>query len=239
MKEKSLAASFGNSITAEMSGVLGEFAEVGIDSLMDEGLLKDIPFVSTAVSIYRIGQSVHERHHLLKLISFLNAINAGIGDEVKRKEYRQKFASNEDFRNQELEYVLILTDRYIGFDKPAMLAKLYLAYLDAKIDWNEFLVFSEILDRFLVGDCCTLCKSSTYATQKGIGNESILRLMGLGLLIEDIRHTEVEVSDGTLSFDPLILWNKRIVPIEELHLETNLQIYYTNKQLRIIPHCCE
>ena len=186
MEEQSLALSFGNSLTEEVSGITGEYVEIGLDALVEDGILKDIPIVSTAVSIYRIGKSIRERHHVAKLISFLNEINKGIADEEKRQKYREKFCRNEKFRNQELEYILILVDRYISFDKPQMLAKLYLAYLDGEIIWEEFTMYAEVIDRFLLLDCRTLTSDAErFIVPRGIvGSESILRLVALGLMAE-------------------------------------------------------
>lgn len=186
MEEQSLALSFSNSLTEEVAGIAGEYAEIGLDALVEDGLFRDIPLISTAVSVYRMGKSIRERHHIAKLISFLNEINKGVAGEEKREEYREKFASNEKFRNQELEYILILIDRYISFDKPQMLAKLYLAYLDGIIIWEEFTMYAEVIDRFLLLDCRMLVsESSTFHTIENIGADSILRLVALGLMAED------------------------------------------------------
>lgn len=185
MVEQSLALSFSNSLTEDVAGIAGEYAEVGIDAMVEDGLFKDIPIVSTAVSVYRIGKSVRERHHVAKLISFLNEFNKGIDDEEKRQSYRNKFASNEKFRNQELEYILILIDRYINFDKPQMLAKLYLAYLNELIIWEEFTMYAEVIDRFLLLDCRTLTTDAVRTVvYDNIGAESVLRLVALGLMAE-------------------------------------------------------
>ena len=186
MQEQSLALSFSNSLTEEVSGIAGEYAELGLDALVEDGLFKDIPIVSTAVAVYHIGKSIRERHHIAKLISFLNEINKGIADEEKRQNYREKFTSNKQFRNQELEYILILTDRYIGFDKPQMLAKLYLAYLDGKIIWEEFIMYAEVIDRFLLLDCRTLVsEATTFHTLRDGSADIILRLVAFGLMAED------------------------------------------------------
>lgn len=186
MDEKSLAISFGESLTEEVSGLVGEYAELGLDALVEDGLFKDVPVISTITAVYRIGKSFRERHHLAKLISFLNAINKGIVDEEKRNSYREKFTSNEKFRNQELEYIMVLIDRYISLDKPQMLAKLYLAYLDEKIIWEEFTMYAEVVDRFLLLDCRTLVsKATTFHTLRDSGADIILRLVALGLMAED------------------------------------------------------
>ena len=190
MDEQSLSLSFGNSLTEEVSGIAGEYVELGLDALSEDGLFKELPFISSVMAVYRIGKSIRERHHVAKLISFLNEINKGIGDEEKRQKYRDKFASNEKFRNQELEYILILIDRYISFDKPQMLAKLYLAYLDGTIIWEEFTMFAEIVDRFLPGDITILYEYSrdtidTRAVEPVI--DRIQRLISVGLLTEKIK----------------------------------------------------
>ena len=186
MDEQSLALSFGNSLTENVAGIAGEYAELGLDALVEDGLFKDIPLVSTAIAVYRIGKSIREKHHIAKLITFLNEINKGIASEEKRQTYREKFTSNEKFRNQELEYVLILIDRYISSDKPQMLAKLYLAYLDGEIVWEEFTMYAEVIDRFLLLDCRTLISDAErFIVPRGIvGGESILRLVALGLMAE-------------------------------------------------------
>lgn len=193
MEEQSLSLSFSDSLTSEVSAIAGEYVELGLDALIEDGLFKDIPIVSTAVSVYRIGKSIKERHHIAKLISFLDEMNKGIADEVKREEYREKFTSNEKFRNQELEYIMILTDRYISFDKPRMLAKLYLAYLDGKIIWEEFIMYAEVIDRFLLLDCRTLVsEATTFHTLRDGSADIILRLVALGLMVEDKSITVTE-----------------------------------------------
>ena len=185
MEEQSLSISFSDSLTEEVSGIAGEYVELGLDALVEDGLFKDIPIVSTAVAVYRIGKSIRERHHIAKLISFLNEFNKRIADEEKRAKYRQKFISNETFRNQELEYILLLTDRYISFDKPQMLAKLYLSYLDDEIIWQEFTMYAEVIDRFLMLDCNTLTgDAEKIIVPRNIGGESVLRLVALGLMTE-------------------------------------------------------
>lgn len=193
MEEQSLALSFAHSLTEEVSEITGEYVELGLDVLVEDGLFKDIPAVSTVVAVYRIGKSIRERHHIAKLVSFLNEINKGAANGEKREQYREKFTSNEKFRNQELEYILILIDRYISFDKPRMLAKLYLAYLDGLIIWEEFTMYAEVIDRFLLLDCRTLVsEATTFQTLRDGSADIILRLVALGLMVEDKSITVTE-----------------------------------------------
>jgi hypothetical protein len=195
MEEQSLAISFDNSLTEEVFSCVNEFVEIGIDSMMEDGLMKDIPFISTAVSIYKIGKSVRERQHIKKLAKFLREINRGATDEDKRKEYREKFMNSGQYRNQELEYIMILIDRYIDANKPALLAKLYLAYLDGTVNWNDFVTYAEVIDRFLLGDSEFLTSyPSRFPVTSNFGDAHALRLAMLGLVTEIEQTSKVQIS---------------------------------------------
>lgn len=186
IEEKSLSLALSDSINKETIECISNFTEIGLDAIMENGVLKDIPFISTAVSIYKIGNSIKERHNIKKLIEFLNAINNGILDENKRLEYQEKFKNNEKFRNQEIEYLLILIDRYISYDKPRILAKLYLAYLDGNINRNEFQKYSAIIDSLLPEDIYALnTLDFTNMTQDDKDIDSALRLSSVGLISQN------------------------------------------------------
>lgn len=198
MEEKSLSIAFADSLKDETMSCIGEYAEIGLDAVMEDGILKDIPIVSTAIALYKIGSSIKERHNLKKLLMFLNELNNGILDEQKRKEYQQKFQSNEKFRNREIEYLLVLIDRYISYDKPQLLAKLYLAYLEGIIIWEELTMYAEVIDRFLLLDCQTLISGDDKTiVHRNIGGESVLRLVALGLMAETTESSPfVQHGDG-------------------------------------------
>ena len=78
-----------------------------------------------------------------------------------------------------------------------MLAKLYLAYLDGEIIWEEFTMYAEVIDRFLLLDCRTLTSDAeSFIVPRGIvGGESILRLVALGLMAE-VTDTSAFVEHG-------------------------------------------
>jgi len=54
------------------------------------------------------------------------------------------------------------------------------------IIWEELTMYAEVIDRFLLLDCKTLISDvSTFRTLRDGGADSILRLVALGLMIED------------------------------------------------------
>ena len=196
---KTLSLALNETLKAESVGCISELAEVGLDSVLEEGLLRNLPIVSTAVALYKIGGSIKDRHNLKKMIVFLNEINNGIIDEQKRQAYRQKFSSKDTFRNHEIEYLLVLIDRYINYDKPQMLAKLYLAYLDNKLKWDELTMYAEVLDRFIYGDLDMLKKGNQYSVPVDNMPDSLLRLISLGLMVESEQPIHTPTTLGSIT----------------------------------------
>lgn len=199
MDEKSLSRAFSESLKEEAIACVSDLAEVGLDAILEDGLLKDIPIISTAVSIYKIGSSLLDRHNIRKLIVFLNGINDGIVSEDKRIEYQQRIQDNEKFRNQQIEYLLVLINRYTSYEKPIVLAKLFLAYLDHIITWKELVDYSETIDLLLSSDIDILkthdCTGEFYILNRTLGNECYLRFVSAGLLCEKFDKSGM-VSDG-------------------------------------------
>ncbi len=183
-----LSQSFSDSLTDETIDCLSDIMEVGLDSILEDGIVKNIPFISTAISLYRIGHSVNDRHNLKKLALFLDKINQGIQDDKLRQKYVKKFQEDQKFCNQELEFVLVLLERYIGYDKPQMLAKLYFSYLNGDIIWTEFFMYAEIIDRFLPGDAELLCAEwPLIVSLEKERADSLARLVSLGLMSEHMK----------------------------------------------------
>ena len=73
-------------------------------------------------------------------------------DEQQLEKYILNFQKDQKIKNKELAYLMVMLDKYINLDKPQMLAKTYLSYLNGEITWNEVMKYSEVIDRLLPGD---------------------------------------------------------------------------------------
>ena len=173
-----------DSVLENFSDVLEELSEVELDRLLNNEIVKDIPVISTAVNICKGIMGIRERAYLKRLQQFINAMNQGIATSDK-VEYYKKRLTNKKQRNKELEYILLLIDRYLQIDKTIFLAKLYLAYLDETIKWDEFVTLSEIIDMIMPEDYTVLQSNTSFCIERGSNIESILRLAGLGLIVRN------------------------------------------------------
>jgi hypothetical protein len=180
-----LTLSFNDSLLLNTSDILKDYAELGIDSVLDAGVLKDIPIISTIFGVSKVINSVHERNLIKNLLLFLNELNSGNIDKEKLTNYKARLNSNKKEAEKELGRVLIILNQIIDNDKSIMLGKIFKAYVNEKIDWNQFCEFSEIVNRLFLQDVDAL-KQIYYGRLKetsGMGDMyRIERLNSLGII---------------------------------------------------------
>ena len=66
-----------------LSDACSELAEMGIDSLLDEGICKSIPVVSLLIGIGKTAQNIHDRILLKQTIKFINTFNEKTNKRLK------------------------------------------------------------------------------------------------------------------------------------------------------------
>ena len=194
--ENILSISMAETLKSEFKNILCNIGELGFDSLLDNNIIKDIPLISTVSSICKIGNAIYKEYYLKKVTSFSQEIENGMVNEQKRQKYINDFLKNEKKRKGELEYILIILERYMSFDRAHFLGKIYLAYLEGEIKWIDFCKYAETIDRLLPGDYEKLALSDTHKTEKDKDTDALQRLIGLGLVIEDIRKSNIETEDN-------------------------------------------
>lgn len=183
-KDSSFVDLFSESLGQNKVEPIEELVNNALEVVPEEDLLECVPLVAKLYKIYKTGCGIRERMGIKKLAAFLCEFNKGLTDEEKLQKYREKLKNNEKFRNQELEYILVLIDRYIGTEKPEILAKLYWAYLNGGLDMTAFTQYAEVIDRFLPEDKERLLSELSGKKHYTKIDSSILRLVALGLMIE-------------------------------------------------------
>lgn len=70
--------------------LLGDNIEIGLDVVIDNELLKEIPCIGNFIKAARLADTIHNRHLLIKLQEFVKAINCGKLEESVIKEHRKE-----------------------------------------------------------------------------------------------------------------------------------------------------
>ena len=201
-----LSKAFIKSLEASVESTVIDYAELGVDALAKENIFVGIPFISTCVSVYKIGKSIRECHHLKQLLIFLTGVGYG-RDEEERLRYILKFNEMDPKqRNKELEYVVVIMAQYISNEKPEWLAKIYRAYLDRKIDWAQFTSYAEVINQFLPQDMEVLLAGEQKDVKIYEASDSLLRLTSVGMFLPVGKNVKVDLYPGSIS-----------VPAPEIH----------------------
>ncbi len=123
-----------------------DYAELGLDTFMDNDAIKEIPIVKSVIGLVKGGIAVREIFLAKKLLTFLKEYHSGKLKLEKKEAFLQKFQDDKRYRESIVEQIMILNDRFISIEKSKVLANLFLAHLNDKFDWEGFCQLSECLD---------------------------------------------------------------------------------------------
>lgn len=194
-----LVSALEQSLTDGTKDIAASIIQMGIDAILKDCAFQGIPIVATVASVYKIGHSIKELHYIKKLAQFVFALNFGVETEEQRQYYIGRVQEDRDQANKELEYILVVLDRYIQFSKADMLAKLYLAYLRKEITWDSFSVYSEVVDRLMPGDYEELEKGNQLNISDKNVSDHLLRLIAMGLMVSHVKDVAVATTVGSIS----------------------------------------
>lgn len=135
-----------------LSDACVDIAELGIDSLLDDGVFKSIPIVSTLVGFGKTAQNIHDRNLLKQTIKFINTFNEKSISSKKVEKYKNRLDSNSKYAEEELGRVIILLNSNVDLKKSELLAKFYRSYVNEDIDWSIFCELSDIISRLFISD---------------------------------------------------------------------------------------
>lgn len=189
-----LVSAFNDSLTSEIILTATDLGEVALDSFLESGIIKDIPLLSTVVSLFKIGHSVGDAFYIKKLATFINEINRNAIVAEKLEKYKKSIHENPKKFKRDIEFILVLINRFIDSEKSKYLAKLYVAYLEEKIDWKDFVKYSQVIDQLFNADLEVIFLEGVLLCKRK-DSDDILRLESLGLLVEVNNAPKFEVND--------------------------------------------
>ena len=135
--------------SSDLSGVLEDQAEVIVDRILKDGLLKDIPIISTITGTVKTLIAVRDYLLVVKLVKFLQGINI---TEEERTRFEKTIGNEAEYKRTIGQNLLMLIDSLDDVTKADMVAKLFKAFLRDDITYSEFLRFASVVERTFIGD---------------------------------------------------------------------------------------
>ena len=85
-----------------------DFSEIGLDSLIDNPLLKEFPLIKTAYGVAKTVFAVREKHMIKKTLTFIKQLNDNGISNKNYIDYKEKLKNKDRFVFKELEHILII-----------------------------------------------------------------------------------------------------------------------------------
>lgn len=158
-----------------------DLTEIGIDSIIDNNLLSEIPIAKSIVAIGKTGIALRERNLLKQSLFFIKEFNKGSLSEEQIIRYKNKL-NDKKFAEKELGRVLYLLDRNIDAIKSAVLGRMYFAFVKEAISWNKFCELAEANAQMFVEDYKEVVSKEKRNTNSG--NYRMGRMIALGIFVE-------------------------------------------------------
>jgi len=137
--------------------------ETFADSILEDGLLKDIPIVGTIVGLGKTSIKITDLLFLKKVISFLAELETiSIED---RKKMISKIDSSKKFRVKVGEKLLYIIDKCDDHENAQYISKLFAGYINREIDYPDFLRASKVIERIYIGDLIKFIKDERIVLQ--------------------------------------------------------------------------
>lgn len=139
-----------------------ELLEALGDQVFDDGLLKDIPILGTAVKIARLSKTIRDRIFLKKVKNFLVSLSE-IEELEKQKLYR-RLETDKRQREKIGEVIILIIDRFDDLEKPEILARIFISYIKEIITFDQFRKLASAVDLAFVEDLRQLVNSKGRST---------------------------------------------------------------------------
>lgn len=157
----------------ELEDLAVEYSELGLDSILDDGIVKDIPILRTVVSLAKIGFNIRDRIYLKKIVGFLAQV--GQTTQEQRDEFIKKYCDDvESFE----ETVMLILEQANRIEKTTLIGKIFKNCILGKMSYEDTLNLSNMVNNTLWSDIEAI-KDKKY------NQEINMRLCNSGLLSLD------------------------------------------------------
>jgi hypothetical protein len=167
-----------------------DLGEPSIDTLIQSGLLNEIPILATLIGVGKTIASVRDLLFLKKIIYFLSSLDKVPVSE--REMVIKQIESSNEYSTRVGEKLLFIIDKCDDPKSAELVAKLFSALLKKEITYTEFLKSSRIVNDVYITD---LKKFVLNERDFHYRAEDVSELLSSGLFDIEMEPVDVQVSD--------------------------------------------
>ena len=149
-----------NSIGSEKISSLGrDLFEVGLDQIVNEGVLREIPVVNSLYNLGKATVAISQGLFIKKLIKFLGELS-NVSYE-KRQSFLEVIDKNPQKKRAFEDTLLLLIDRADSLEKPLIVGSLWQHHILGNISYEDAMRLSDIVNRVYMSDLNYLTRFSS------------------------------------------------------------------------------
>ncbi|MFD2939694.1 hypothetical protein [Flavobacterium notoginsengisoli] len=152
--ENELSKSLAQTISeSDLTKIGIDIAEISIDSILENGVLKDLPIVGSLIGIWKTGVAVNDYRFLNKMMLFLK--ESSILSENNRKKIIEDLEDSE-YQSEVGEKLIAIIDKLETGSKAKLLGKTLALFGNKIITKDEFWRVAFIIERLPMSDIIAL-----------------------------------------------------------------------------------
>lgn len=171
----------------DLSNLAVSFGEVGIDAILENGILKDIPILSSILGGINAIGSVRDALFAKKLVSFLSELS-DIPVE-QRQNMIDLIDNSNDFKVKVGEKLIYIIEKAEDHYTSKIVAIFFAEFLTEKITYDQFLKVSRIINNMFIGDFLDFVSESSvpidFDSENTFINTGLVDVYFEPVLVED------------------------------------------------------
>lgn len=168
-------------LKSELPELINDLGEIGIDSLLTDGVLKDIPVLGSVLAIGKTYGNVRDYLFTKKLIKFLQELTSLSSEE--RISLIEKLETDSGYASNIGEKVIGILSRLDDDSKPSIIAKAFKLYAAGHLSYIQLQRINNAIERLLICDLGNLEEFCNPASETKITKDDpvILNFINSGL----------------------------------------------------------
>ena len=209
-----------NSILDNSISMGTNIAEIAIDGFLQNGtIIKDIPIAGSLYSVFKIGRTMKDAIFIKNIMVFLQECKQRDSNYEKREKIKGRFIDDEKYRVKVTETTIVYLNRVENEKKAKKIARLFIALCDDQITYEEYELFSKIVENFTSFDDTNIkillerpiIPSGEVNTLVALGTIARLKIFGLidsdqkkGELVKTEKDSAYSLSDIGMKLGEII-----------------------------------
>lgn len=168
-----------NTISSTLVSAGMDITEIGLDKLLDDNFLKELPFIKTIFGIANGVINIRDKIFMAKVAKFLLSLHNI--SEHDRESFQKKISGDKKFKRKLGGDLMFLLDRLNDLEKPEILAKIFTYFLKEKVDYGEFRRLGVAIELAFIDDLKRLMGDESVFTP-GVNSAYLSNLAHTGLV---------------------------------------------------------